>query len=94
MKLYYYIDQDGLMPPLGVQYHSDRAITTADILQTINTFYHRPMSQENVQYYIMFDSNYKHRLNHPNPKLLDAMGDFYLQSLLPYQDGYIVNIYD
>lgn len=94
LKLYYYIDRDGRLPPSPVEYRTDRPITAADILYSINALYDTPLRQENVNYYILFDRDYDSLLKEQNPTLRDAMGDFYLQRLVPRQDGYLVDIYD
>ena len=92
LKLYYYIDRYMILPPIGVQYNIDRAITPKDILESINAFYHQPLSQENVQYYISMDSDYKHLLVWSQPMLKEVIGDHELEGLTTYKDGYLVSI--
>lgn len=95
ITLYYPISYTDVFPPLPIKYAGGR-VAPKDLLESIWSFYRTPLQPENLGAYLQSTPGlYDFLRGHANPILLDIMLDrIYIQGLVPYQDGYLVNVTD
>ena len=91
IKLYFHtIDQK--FDPIPVVYNSNNPITTVDLLNFISKIYQTPLTDQNVEFYHLYDSDYSYLTN--TNTLGDVMKYCYFKDLKIYHDGFLVNIFD
>lgn len=94
LTIYYPVSRYDEFPNSPITYVTNIPIRPIDILQTIVDTYKTPLQKANIDAYIMEDDEqYSDLLEIPNPQLSDAMSDnVFLQSLQPFQKGYVLNL--
>lgn len=90
VKLYFYT-VDKKFSPVPITYKSKNPITSVDILNFIAKMYETELSDENVAFYKLYDSDYNYLCE--GDKLGNVMKYCYFQSMEPYKDGFLVNIF-
>lgn len=91
--LYFYFVGDKKIRPVRTVFVSKKeSATSGEILEYISSIYEIKLTEENVAFYKLYDSDYNY-LNVGN-KFGDIFNDLYFQKLEPYLDGFLVNIFD
>lgn len=92
--IYYPISRYDEFNPIPIQYNIPTGIRPIDILGAISTFYNQPLAENNIRAYVQKDNDlyselYEDLLAGQPVKLKDAMiGRVFVESLIPYENGY------
>ena len=95
IRLYCYIDQEKVLSPIGVEHQSGHPITALNILMAISFFYdHLDFFTLHEGWHVYIHHNCERFRKRTGHQPRDVIGNRYFKGLVPYKDGYLVEISD